>query len=136
MFNFINCNNILEGFITGESIFADKQASYSALRGCSNKLNQSPRLKSVVLENENYKGTGTKQFPLPLEWYEVDNLCKKYGVDAIAALETFDSDINTNSGKNVKNETKDGKNITVTEYWADLQIRSNAGWRIYDNKNK
>ena len=67
-------SNVLEGFLTGESIFADKDASYATLNGCANKLNNSPRLKSTVLSNEDYRGTGTKQFPLPLEWSEVENL--------------------------------------------------------------
>lgn len=61
-------SNVLEGFLTGESIFADKEASYATLNGCANKLNNSPRFKSTVLTNEDYRGTGTKQFPLPLEW--------------------------------------------------------------------
>ncbi len=129
-------SNIVEGFLTGESIFADKDASYATLNGCTNKLNNSPRFKSLVLSNENFRGTGTKQFPLPLDWSEVEMLCKKYNVDAIVALETFDSDMMFRSGSEVKNQTKDGKTISVVEFWSDLKIRVNAGWRIYDYKNK
>jgi len=129
-------SNIVEGFLTGESIFADKQASYATLNGCANTLNNSPRFKSTVLSNENFRGTGTKQFPLPLEWSEVEMLCKKYNVDAIVALETFDSDLLRTGGSTVKNQTKDGKTISVVEFWSDLKIRVNAGWRIYDYKNK
>ncbi len=128
--------NILEGFITGESIFADKQASSTTLKGCSNKLNNSPRFKSVLLENENFKGTGTKQFPQPLDWNDVEYLCSKYNIDAIISLETFDSDIRTRGGVELKKETKDGNIIEYNEHWVDLNIRTNAGWRIYDNKNK
>ncbi len=47
----------------------------------------------MVLTSEDFRGTGTKQFPLPLEWPQVEMLCKKYNVDAIVALETFDSDL-------------------------------------------
>lgn len=129
-------SNIVEGFLTGESIFADKDASYATLNGCTNKLNNSPRFKSTVLSNENFRGTGTKQFPLPLEWSEVEMLCKKYNVDAIVALETFDSDMILRNGSEVKNQTKDGKTVSVVEFWSDLRIRVNAGWRIYDYKNK
>jgi hypothetical protein len=129
-------SNILEGFFTGESIGADKEGSYATLRGCGNKLNNSPRFKYSVLEAENYRGTGTKEFPLPLDWTEVENLCKKYNVDVIAALETFDSDVLYTSGSGMKNITKDGKTVSVVEFWSDLKIRVNAGWRIYDYKNK
>jgi hypothetical protein len=129
-------SNIVEGFFTGESIGADREGSYATLRGCSNKLNNSPRFKSTVLESENFRGTGTKQFPLPLEWAEVEMLCKKYNVDVIAALETFDSDVLFTYGSGVKKVTKDGKTVDVVEFWSNLKIRVNAGWRIYDYKNK
>ena len=128
--------NFLEGFISGESIFADREASYATLDGCSNKLNNSPRFKSTVLSSEDFRGTGTKQFPLPLEWSQVEMLCKKYNVDAIIALETFDSDLMHTGGSGVRNQTKDGKTVSVVEFWSDLKIRVNAGWRIYDYKNK
>ncbi len=102
-------SNVIEGFLSGESIFADKEASYATLNGCANKLNNSPRFKSTVLTNEDYRGTGTKQFPLPLEWSEVENLCKKYNVDALVALETFDSDLMHTVGSQAKNQTRNGK---------------------------
>lgn len=128
--------NFLEGFLSGESIFADRDASYATLDGCSNKLNNSPRFKSTVLTSEDFRGTGRKQFPLPLEWSQVEMLCKKYNVDAIVALETFDSDLMHTGGSGVRKQTKDGKTFDVVEFWSDLKIRVNAGWRIYDYKTK
>lgn len=129
-------SNFLEGFITGESIMADREGSYNTCKGLAFKVNTNPRFKALLMEGEDMRGTGTKEFPIPLTWDEVDALCKKYNCDAIVALETFDSDIRLKTGSRVVERTVDGRTVNVTEYLADLSIRVNAGWRLYDNKNK
>jgi hypothetical protein len=130
-------NNILEGFISGESIVADREATLYGLRNCVSTLNNNPRFKATSLEGEDYRGTGTKKFPIPLDWTEVDKLCKKYSVDAIASLETFDSDIMLLPGTVQRTrKNKEGAEEKYTVYTAELRIRVNAGWRVYDNANK
>lgn len=128
--------NILEGFITGESILADRESSMNAVRGAVNTLNANPRFKAVSLEGEDFKGTGTKQFAAPLDWSVIDMLCKKYKVDAIVVLEAFDSDIMVGKDTRERTTKKDGKDIKYLEYIANLHVRSNAGWRFYDNDKK
>ncbi len=130
-------NNILEGFISGESIIADREATLYGIRNCANTLNNNPRFKGVNMEGEDYRGTGTKKFPIPLDWNEVDKLCKKYSVDAIASLETFDSDIMLLPGTVQRTrKNKEGVEEKYTVYTAELRIRVNAGWRVYDNVKK
>jgi len=130
-------NNILEGFISGESIVADREATLYGIRNCVSTLNNNPRFKATSLEGEDYRGTGTKKFPVPLDWNEVDKLCKKYSVDAIVSLETFDSDIMLLPGTVQRTrKNKEGKDEKYTVYTAELRIRTNAGWRVYDNVKK
>lgn len=128
--------NFLEGFLTGESIMADRQGSYNVCKGLSFKVNTNPRFKAILMEGEDLRGTGTKEFPVPLSWGEVDALCKKYKLDAIVSLETFDSDIRLKKRSREVERKVDGEVRVVTEYLADLSIRVNAGWRIYDNVTK
>jgi len=128
--------NILEGFITGESIMADRESSISALRGAVSTLNFNPRFKAVSMEGEDLRGTGTKQFPAPLDWNIVDQLCKKYNVDAIVSLETFDSDIMLSRDTKEQISKKEGRDVKYLEYFANLNIRASAGWRFYDNVKK
>jgi hypothetical protein len=73
--------NFLEGFITGESIMADREGSYNVCKGLAFKVNTNPRFKAQLMEGEDLRGTGTKEFPVPLSWDQVDALCKKYNVD-------------------------------------------------------
>ncbi len=128
--------NFLEGFISGESIMADREGSYNVCKGLAYKVNTNPRFKAQLMEGEDLRGTGTKEFPIPLSWDEVDALCKKYNVDAIVCLQTFDSDLRMTSGTRQVERSVNGESRMVTEYLSDLKIRVNAGWRIYDNLNK
>lgn len=125
--------NIVEGFLTGESIYADRQGSNECVRGFAAKINNSPRFNAVVIEGANLKGTGTREFPEPLEGNMVDQLCKQYGVDALILLEAFDSNIGFNEDKrNEKRKDKNGAEYIVVEYDAHLNINVATGWRVYD----
>jgi hypothetical protein len=130
--------NILEGFISGESILADRIGSEHCLRGLAEHLNNAPRFSAVIIEGERLKGTGTRSFPPPLSWSRVNEICQKYRVDALIALETFDSDINIRISKKfvkkkVKSEkTGEKRKVKVPRYHANLYINVNSGWKIYD----
>ncbi len=128
--------NIAEGFFTGESIFADREGSMNTIRGAANTLNVNPRFKAVLMEGEEFKGTGTKQFPIPLDWPQVEQLCQKYKVDGLVSLETFDSDVMLQTGSRERKRKENGVEIKYIEYYAELRIRVNSGWRFYDNVNK
>lgn len=130
--------NFLEGFISGESIMADRIGSEYCLKGLAETLNNSPRFNAVIISGENLKGTGTRAFPSQLNWGRVRQICDKYRVDALVTLETFDSNIFLDIDKRkVKRKTKDKKTkkkviVKSFVYDAVLNIDVNSGWRIYD----
>ncbi|PLX08391.1 MAG: hypothetical protein C0594_06030 [Marinilabiliales bacterium] len=126
-------NNIIEGVITGEGIFVDREASGNCLNGLSAMLTKQPRFDVVFPQNVDYlKGTGTAEFPPPLKWGDIEKICKDNKADALIALETFDS----NSGTKFENEKKTRKDQAgnTQEYYitvANMDIAISAGWRIY-----
>ncbi|MFC2114667.1 DUF6340 family protein [Bacteroidota bacterium] len=128
--------NFIEGLLTGESIYADREGSENCLLGLVNQLNSSPRFNASYLSGVDYRGTGTRSFPIPLEWQQVDELCKMAGADALVVLETFDSDNSIRKYTRVVKKTVENKQVEEIVYYADLNINVNAGWRIYDNMNK
>ncbi len=134
--------NLLEGFISGESILADRSGAENCISGLSEQLNTSPRFSSVIINGERLRGTGTRKFPLPLNWRIVEDLCRRYRVDAIIALETFDSNIHFDvkkkwRTKKVKVQGSDKKKkIKVPIFYSYLEIDVNSGWRIYDPKGR
>jgi hypothetical protein len=128
--------NILEGLITGEQIFADREGSNNCVNGLVQNLNSGPRFAAVLASSSNLYGTGKREFAPALTWIRVDSICKAYGVDALILLETFDSNTGyKESSKDVK-RTKDGKEYYEKVFMSELCIDVNAGWRIYDNVNK
>ena len=134
--------NILEGFISGETIMGDHIGSEYCLRGLTETLNNSPRFSAVIIQGEGLKGTGTRTFPPPLSWERVVQICKKYRIDALISLETFDSNIDIRIDKRmIKKKVKDKKTkekikIKVPRYYAKLYIDVNSGWKIYESHNK
>lgn len=127
--------NILEGLLTGESLFADRVGSNHCIEGLVEKLNTSPRFVALLYGGDELKGTGTKTFATPLDWAKVDDICLRNKVDALILLETFDSDMHINKGSRKEKRTKDEEVYYVTVFHADLTVNVNAGWRIYDQKN-
>jgi len=131
-----NVQNILEGIFSGESIMADREGSKNCVHGLSNQLNESPRFEAILLESLDLRGTGTKRFATPLHWNVVANYCELYDLDALVVLETFDSDISYREHSRKRNKKVDDKKVEYTEYIANLLMNVNAGWRIYDIKNR
>lgn len=128
--------NILEGFITGESIFGDRESSDHCVKGFTAKINDGPRFKAVLIEGHNYKGTGTREWPIPLTWLQVQGLCQQYGVDAIVVLETFDTNTGLRKWEETKKRRKDGRDIVYKEYNNELVVNAYSGWRIYFPQTK
>ncbi len=130
--------NVLEGFITGETIWGDREGSLYCINGLVNKLNNSPRINATAIEDMEFIGTGTREFPHQLDWIKVENICNMYKVDALILLETFDSNIGIRESHKDKKvyDKKSKRDVIVRTFYADLRININAGWRIYDVKNK
>jgi tetratricopeptide (TPR) repeat protein len=127
--------NILEGFLTGESILADREGSKYCIDALVDELNDNPRYEAILKDNDELSGTGTRQFPEPLNMIKVKEICSQYRADGLILLETFDSNIDIINGTEQVKKKVDNKEITVTEYISDLHINVNAGWRIYDPVN-
>lgn len=129
--------NMIEGVLTGEGLNQDESAVSSTLNGLMNILGNSPVLKAS-LYHTNMIGSGTGgQFPLPLSWENVEEICEKTGSNAILALETFDSDfIITDGKKQVEKKGENGAVTKVTEFYAKGVATIKCGFRLYDLKGK
>jgi hypothetical protein len=123
--------NIIEGLLSGEGLFNDRLGSEKCIIGVVDLLNNSPRFKAVMPGDIDIRGTGTGAFPAPLEWQYVSELCKRYNVDALITLETFDSDSYIDFNRHEYTREEDGKKIKVIEFEAELDMDIQSGWRIY-----
>ena len=129
--------NRIEAIVTMEGENEDKQGRQQILEGLNAALIQSPRLKSKITGIE-LKGDGTgTTFPAPISWDSVALLCNQNGVDALLALETYDSDcIITHTTGNVQVNNAFGIPIPTVQFNVTQKIIIKAGFRLYDPKTR
>ncbi|QHT68856.1 hypothetical protein GXP67_20490 [Rhodocytophaga rosea] len=129
--------NIIEGILTGEMPGRDKQGVQKAIDGLQESFINSPRFE-VIRTNEELKGSGIgDMLPTPLNWTVITDLCKKYQVDAILAVENYDSDFIITKGDKINKKVNEkGDTIKVLEYYAEGIATVNLGYRLYDPQKK
>ena len=129
--------NIIEGVLTGEGLFADREGAENTLGGLMQIMTNNPIRYTINQASVEFKGTGTEEFARPLTWAEVENLCKQYNSEALIVLEAFDSDSHlTQDSKQVTIKDKEGLPATVTEFYSHARMEVKSGWRIYYPKEK
>lgn len=124
--------NIVEGIFTGEILFADRYGVEQALAGLQNRLQDGPKFK-VVIANEELSGSGTGQFPPPLTPAIIQNLCTQNSAEVLAAIEAFDSDISVSTAPKQKKRMENGKEVIDNYFEAVETISVTIGWRLYLN---
>ncbi len=104
----------IEGGLTGELMGEDKLATQIMMDGIHSIMVNSATL-AFVRTTEVLQGASSvsASFPAALDWQIISDLCAKYNVDAILAIEIFDSDLIIVPGA--------GQTVTVK-----------AGVRMYD----
>ncbi|MCJ7483694.1 MAG: tetratricopeptide repeat protein [Thermodesulfovibrionales bacterium] len=134
--------DILEGFVSGESILDDRIGADYCLKGLAEKLNNSPRFSAVIIQGVDLRRDDYRRFSSQLPWNEVKRLCQKYRVDGLIALEHFDSNIHVDKDERMRKkkikdkETGEKRTIKVPEWHVDLYIEVNSGWKIYDPESQ
>lgn len=121
--------DIIEGGITGENIGQDEKGIQVVLQTLTSVLDATPRF-DVKRATESYKKEELTvgSFPKPMSWNSINNICKKYNVDAVLVLENYDTDFIVTQGK--KENGTEGKN-----FYAKGVGSINMSVRLYDNKN-
>lgn len=129
-------SNFLEGLVTGEAISQDREGRKAALASLTDALSRTPRFNVKHSGIELIGSKGGNSFAAPLDWKEVEKLCRQYDAQALVAIETYDSDNNISYSTRQEKYKKDGKEYTRTKYDARLDLAIRIGWRFYDPKTK
>jgi hypothetical protein len=126
---------LAEAFLSRESIFADQTGAEFCMKGLAEKLNASPRFTPVVIYGETLARRGSRSLPEEISWATINRICRKYRLDAVIALEYFDSDIRLDRHKKSrstkKKDEEEEEEKPKVRYRLDLHIRVSSGWRIY-----
>jgi len=115
----------------------DKDGAIAAIDGVKNELTKNNRFSEVnLLTSMELKTVGAGVFPAQLPWDTVAKLCKDSGVDAIFALEMFDTDSKIDYSTQTVNKTTPLGNIPLIEHHATMTTTVKTGWRIYDLQSR
>jgi hypothetical protein len=110
----------------------DKDGAMESVKGLQEELKNNERFIEVkTIDDILFKTTKMAIFPAPLSWEIVEMLCNESSVDALFALEKYDTDTKLNySTRKVELKTPLGA-IPGLEHKADMQTIVETGWRIY-----
>lgn len=129
-------NNVVEGLLTGEEIGADRNGRRVAIDALAETLTRTPRFTVRHTAMELTGSNSGDRITYALDWDQVDQICRQYGADALAVLESFDSDALVNCTSKVEKYTENKVEKTRTVWLATRAMNVTTGWRFYDPKNR
>lgn len=128
---------LLEGTLTLETPKQDKELSNECMQGIDQLLRTSPRFEIKQCDSSMMASKPTSvDFGSPMNWEQVDSICKKYGTDALLSLEFFDTDFSViNPAATAVNTVQ-----SILNGNAEVEITgkatARAGFMLYDPVNK
>jgi len=129
--------NIIDDVLSAKGPELDREGAKESIRGVKDALLQNNRFQTVTfLDKVDIKTAGAGMFPSPMSWDVVEKICKENNVDAIFALELFDTDskISYSTIPTTLNTPLGG--IRAVETSATMATMVKTGWRIYDPQSK
>jgi hypothetical protein len=129
--------DVLDKALSLEGVNLDKDGALESVRGLSDELQNNSRFNEVkTLKDIDFRTSALTDFPTPLTWEIVGQICNETKTDALFSLEKFDTDTHLNySSRKVEMKTPLG-NIPGLEHQADMETLVKTGWRIYDPSSK
>jgi tetratricopeptide (TPR) repeat protein len=114
----------------------DKEGASASVKGLTEELKNNQRFTEVKNVDMDFRTSALAAFPVPLSWEIVDKVCRESEMDALFALERFDTDTKISySSRKVDMKTPLG-NIPALEHQADMETLVKTGWRIYDPQGR
>lgn len=124
--------NVVEGVLSGEDAFQDRNSSVDAINGLSVGLSHSQRFSVFQISDAGLSNNNSQSFSNLLDWNLVKELCLKNNVDALVVLEFFDTDKRMRWSNETRHVTKNGVNQDEILQVVNSTITLHVGWRIYD----
>jgi len=127
---------IVESVLTGELPGQDEAAVQAGIRALRDTLGGSGRFDVLVAAERLPGNSLTLALPAPLRWEQVERLARDFEVDAVLAVELFDSDFVVTGGVEDVVETiiENGRSqeVTIPEFYASGVCDVRMGVRLYD----
>jgi len=123
----------IEKVLSLEGANLDKEGGEASITGLADELRRNNRFTEIKsLTSVDLRAGGLGIFPAPLSWDIVESTCRDNNVDALFALEVFDTDTKISyQARKAGIKTPLGT-IPSLEQQADMLTIVKTGWRIYD----
>lgn len=122
--------------VTLEGANLDKEAAEQTITGLTDELRKNNRFDEVtMLSNTGLTTNVPGNFPAPLNWDVVKNICSRDNADALFSLELFDTDSKIDYSVYKTSLRTPLGNVPAIEQQANMQTLVKAGWRIYDARD-
>lgn len=127
----------IEKALSLEGLNLDKEGADATMVSVKDRLSQSDRYTELKpIEDPSLKTIGAGVLPQSLSWDQVAKLCKTHQVDALLALEFYDTDTKLDfKASNTTVNTPLG-NVPSLAYQANMNTNVKTGWRFYDPQSK
>ncbi len=124
---------LIEGTLTLETPKQDKELSNECIRGIDQLLRTSNRFQIKQCDSSMLASKPTSvDFGSPMNWEQVDSICKKYETDAVLSLEFFDTDFSViNPAATAVNTVQNVLNGNGAEIEITGKATARAGFILY-----
>jgi hypothetical protein len=127
----------IDKVFTLEGVDLDRDGALEAIRGLSDELLNNNRFTEVKTLNDiDFRTSRLENFPTPLSWEIVGQICQETGTNALFSLEKFDTDTRVSYSANKVNIETPLGSIPGIEHQADMETTVKTGWRIYEPVGK
>lgn len=128
----------IDRVLSAEGMQLDKNGAAAAVDALQDELSMNDRFESVVIiDSLGLESKGLGVFPASLDWNYTRELCEQFGVDAIFALEFYDTDTQVSYAMTTRALPNSfGIKVNVPYHKVTLLTSLRNGWRIYDPYDK
>lgn len=123
--------NLLEGLLTGESIYADRRGSEEALVALKQMLEETNRYQ-VSLPAVNLPGNVAGMEAGLIDVNTLKQVCTQFGLDALVVLEVFDTDSRVRVDPRLQEQRIKGKRVMVSDFVSTAELVVKSRWRVYE----
>ncbi len=128
--------DILENGVTLEGNL-DTKGAQKTIQGVYDRLSTNPQLVNVNILDSMSVSEGTiNTFPAPLQWNEVEALCRANNSRLLFSLEIYDTDTRIAYSTQKINQNTPLGNVPLLRHTASVTTLIKTGWRIYDPSQK
>ena len=129
--------DLVEKVLSLEGADLDKIGAQESISGLYDELGNNERFDEVKLLNDiDFRASRIGVLPPPLSWRLVDSICKITGMDALFALERYDTDTKLSYSTSSGRRNSPLGSIPIIEHQASMETIIKTGWRIYDPAEK